>query len=272
MRSPLSPQTVARPLQHRKSVDGLSEAQLSDFRRAFGEVQALGDERGFAHHAGIHGLPLPMYCQHGNQLFLPWHRAYLYFFELALRDRVPTVSLPWWDWASPSARASGVPQAYAAERAEGESNPLFSFAIPEVARQQGSRLLEGEPPRRTFREPMRPAELPTPEQVEDLLAAPNFLDFNARAENLHNWVHVWIRRTTAEVPWAAYDPLFWAHHAIIDRLWRLWQLRNPETNLDRALLRQALPPFNMIVEDTLDSTALGYEYASSTVQATGGTR
>ena len=66
------------------------------------------------------------------------------------------------------------------------------------------------------------------------------------------------------------DSVFFLHHAMIDRLWRLWQLRNPETNLDRELLRQALPPFNMTVEDTLDATALGYEYASSTVHATAG--
>ena len=33
-------------------------------------------------------------------LFLPWHRAYLYFFELALQDQDPAhaVTLPWWDW------------------------------------------------------------------------------------------------------------------------------------------------------------------------------
>lgn len=23
--------------------------------------------------------------------------------------------------------------------------------------------------------------------------------------------------------WAAYDPLFWAHHCMVDRAWRIWQ-------------------------------------------------
>ena len=29
--------------------------------------------------------------------------------------------------------------------------------------------------------------------------------------------------------WAAYDPIFWAHHTNIDRLWSLWQLNNQVT-------------------------------------------
>ncbi len=46
-------------------------------------------------------------------MFLPWHRAYLYFFELALQDRVPEVAIPWWDWTSASAHqeAAMVPAA-----------------------------------------------------------------------------------------------------------------------------------------------------------------
>ncbi len=90
----------------------------------------MRDERGYDHHAvGIHGLPLPIYCTHGDHLFLPWHRAYLYFFELALRDHVPTVSLPWWDWSSEQAHASGIPEAYAAESVNGEIDPLYSVRM-----------------------------------------------------------------------------------------------------------------------------------------------
>jgi tyrosinase len=270
----MMPQTSAqRPaltLHHRKSIGRLTDQQLSDVRRAYSTVLPIQDERGYNHHAGIHGLPLPIYCKHGDLLFLPWHRAYLYFFELALQDQVPEVSLPWWYWTSRSAHTSGIPQAYAAERVNGQDDPLYSAPIPEIARQQGSRLLGGEPPTETFRRPRRPDDLPSLEEIETTLDAPNFVDFSNRMEGLHNWVHVWIGGTTAEVPWAAYDPLFWAHHAMVDRLWRIWQLRNPEANLDRGLLRQALPPFNITVEDTLDVTALGYEYASTTHVVAGG--
>lgn len=67
-----------------------------------------------------------------------------------------------------------------------------------------------------------------------------------------------------QIPTAAYDPVFWAHHTMIDRVWRLWQLAHPAANPPAALLGQALPPFPMTVTDTLATTALGYDYAAST--------
>jgi hypothetical protein len=84
--APASPSTA---LRHRKNVASLSAVQLQTLRTSFATAEGISDDRGFAHWAGIHGLPLPMFCQHGTRLFLPWHRAYLYFFELALRDLVP---------------------------------------------------------------------------------------------------------------------------------------------------------------------------------------
>jgi tyrosinase len=53
-----------------------------------------------------------------------WHRAYLYFFELALRDQVADVTLPWWDWTVDQR----VPPAYDAADIAGAPNPLFSSA------------------------------------------------------------------------------------------------------------------------------------------------
>ena len=31
----------------------------------------------------------------------------------------------------------------------------------------------------------------------------------------------------SQIPLAAFDPLFWAHHTMIDRLWALWQQAHP---------------------------------------------
>jgi tyrosinase len=66
----------------------------------------------------------------------------------------------------------------------------------------------------------------------------------------------------AEIPYAAYDPIFFAHHAMIDRLWRLWQLRHPTAVVPPDLLAEALSPFNITVAQTIDVNALGYDYAS----------
>ena len=72
--------------------------------------------------------------------------------------------------------------------------------------------------------------------LEAVLNAPNFVDFSNRLESsAHNLVHVWTGGTMAQVPIAGFDPIFWAHHTMIDRLWSLWQLRHPGLAPDPAL-------------------------------------
>ena len=100
-----------------------------------------------------------------------------------------------------------------------------------------------------------------------MLATTSFLDFSAQVEDLHNRVHVWTggqEGHMSQIAFAAFDPVFWAHHAMIDRLWRLWQLRHPGAQPPFSLLDDALPPFRAVVQQTLDVPALGYDYASST--------
>lgn len=69
------------------------------------------------------------------------------------------------------------------------------------------------------------------------------------------------------IPFAAYDPVFWAHHTMCDRIWRLWQLRHTGSNPPASILDEALPPFRMTVRQTLSVTALGYDYAASTASS-----
>ena len=120
-------------LRHRRNVERLTADQLGHVRSAIAAAAALSDDRGYQHWAGIHGLPLPMYCQHGGagpqgaRLFLPWHRAYLYLLEQQLRDLVhasaPAFALPWWDWTSTRSHTDGLPSGYAASRAAGDAEP-----------------------------------------------------------------------------------------------------------------------------------------------------
>src|SRR5919201_5356864 len=115
---------AAPPLRRRKSVYALAPGQVDALRRAFEAVYGLSDNRGYQYWAGVHGVP-GNHCRHHEPpgrlpLFLPWHRAYLYFFERALRDQVPAASLPWWDWTSPSAHKDGIPRAYSVRRVEGK--------------------------------------------------------------------------------------------------------------------------------------------------------
>lgn len=266
---PATPQPSPAPssrqrLRHRKSVHTLLDRQARAVSEGFAAVAGIADERGFSFHAGIHGLPLPRYCTHGSRIFLPWHRAYLYLFELALQDQVPDTFLPWWDWSSPESHTTGIPELYTIETlAGGSPNPLHHQPIPPG-------IANGaEQPELTTRDPQDPGQLPTREDVQSVLDAGDFRDFNNRLENLHNWIHGWVGGTMSDINYAAYDPLFWGHHAMVDRIWRLWQLRHTGIgSVDVDLLDTPLPPFPMTVRMTLDVASLGYEYAISTASAT----
>src|SRR5690348_2612021 len=248
-----SPRAPAATLRFRRRVGSLSAGQLQILRSAFSAVLAINDERGYPYHAGIHGLPLPIGCDnaHGTPYFLPWHRAYLYFFERALRDQVPEAMLTWWDWRTQQLGANpGLPRAFRDRRVEGKPNPLFSAPINRLALEQGRR--QGmNVASRTQRDPgAGPTALPTRDEVVKVLELSDFLDFSTQVEDLHNRVHVWVGGHMGLIPFAAYDPIFWAHHTMMDRLWRLWQLRHPNARPPLAILDQALPPFRMTVRQT----------------------
>jgi len=257
-RSPIDPR---KRIRHRKSVAKLRPDQLKALRKGFGGIQPLRDTNGFWYWAGVHGAPRYQ-CEHSpengyDNLFLPWHRAYLHRLELALQTKEPLATLPWWDW--PASRASGIPAAYADEEAEGHRNPLAGADLPP--------LLTERPgwPDHTSRRPRRPPDLPDRDLVDEILELSSFDDFSLQLEiQLHNRVHGWVRGSMGVVATAAYDPLFWAHHTMVDRLWSLWQTRHSSRGPRPALWGRVLRGVDMTVEDVLDTTALGYEYAGAT--------
>lgn len=258
-----APASAPRRLRHRRSVRRLTEGQLADVRQAIEAAQGIDDDRGYQALAGIHGLPLPVSCVHHRELFLPWHRAYLYILEKALQERVPGVTLPWWNWTAN--HAEGIPEAYSKQRANGRRNPLYDSPIQPGGRERSSQT-------RTSRAPGPPGQLPTAEELEQILRNPDFFTFQTQLESLHDGVHVWAGGTMQSIYTAAYDPIFWAHHCMIDRVWYLWQLRHPGATLPSALLDRALAPFPLTVRDTLDITQLGYDYAASTAAVGGPSR
>lgn len=229
---------------------------------------ALTDERGYAYFAGLHGLPLPVECFHGSPLFLPWHRAFLYFFERALRDRSRDATVPWWNWATPRGGRGQIPAAFADEEVDGAPNPLFSAPVSEQAIEEAARVGIPVPGSTTFRQPGQGGRrLPTKAEVDAVIAIRDFDTFNQQLEELHGQVHVWTggqRGHMGQVPWAGFDPIFWAHHSMVDRIWRLWQVRHNAFGPPRDQWDQALPPFPMTVRQTLDVNRLGYDYASAT--------
>jgi tyrosinase len=255
-----SPILTTPRIRHRKSIAKLGKKQLDALRRGFAAIEGLRDNRGFAYWAGLHGAP-GYDCEHSirhfDNLFLPWHRAYLYRLELALQTQVPECTLPWWDW--PASRSSGIPAAFADERVTGQPNPLAGFAIPPLPSEGGNW------PTHTSRNPGPPSRLPSADLVERILALSDFNDFSLQLEEqLHNAVHGWVGGTMGIVATAAYDPIFWAHHTMVDRLWSLWQVRHSSRGPRPDQWHVVLRALDMTVGDVLSTTALGYDYAAST--------
>lgn len=132
-------------------------------------------------------------CPHRSADFLSWHRAYLFFFEALVREVTEEdgFALPYWDWyASPA-----IPDAYLTATLPTGDNGLFH----EDRRYRRLTL------------------------VRDWLNQPTFFQFQRSLEqNPHDTVHVMVNGEMGNVATSARDPLFWAHHANIDRMWQVW--------------------------------------------------
>jgi Common central domain of tyrosinase/Polyphenol oxidase middle domain len=91
-------------------------------------------------------------------------------------------------------------------------------------------------------------------------------------ENLHAYVHCTVAPPSTcpvahmgDVPVAANDPIFYLHHANIDRLWACWQHLHPNPSgawqTDRyQFVDETGAPQSKKVSDVLDTAALGYVY------------
>jgi tyrosinase len=200
----------------------------------------------------------------------------VYRVELALRSTGHDVMLPWWDWAT----VQRIPPQY--KPVAGQQSPLSSMPISEVARQQGKRGegTEGQDSEElrlaqipnTTREPGRPGtHLPSAGDIEHVMAYRDFASFTTNLEDFHGAVHMWVGGHMGDIPFAAYDPIFWAHHCMIDRIWRMWQLRHTQASFPENVAKETMEPFNLTAHEVLDPTTLGYDYVmSSTAIPVGG--
>src|SRR5262249_15682315 len=139
---------------------------------------------------GVHSMP-----QMGmdGRNFLAWHRHFLLRLEKRLQTVSPAVTIPYWDWIA---------------------NPDIPPPINEGP------LLQSWSVTRHW----NPAILPPAPEVASANQPNTFDPFQARLEQVHNNVHRAVGGTMNSSSSPA-DPLFWLHHANIDRLWSIWQAK-----------------------------------------------
>jgi tyrosinase len=258
-------------------------------------MMKITDNRGYGHIAGFHGVP-DWYCWHHDRnfrpdetgqaaLFLPWHRAYLKHFEDHLRDHDTSVAQCWWDWTSPLSHKEGIPKAFTVKEVNGLQNPFYKFHIsvptssvgPETGpidedtfRDTGSisDLISWTtaPLRITPIEQQEDPDIPSSEVGMELMALEQFADFSRALEDIHDFIHGWVGGSMSDLGTAGFDPLFYAHHANIDRIWWMWQLQHGNSTIPSSWLDLALPPFPYTVRQVLNISELGYVYATASAQ------
>jgi hypothetical protein len=102
-------------------------------------------------------------------------------------------------------------------------NPKSIFQIrKKITRETTSELVNVQ------RSPGKPDDLPTKRQIDDCLALPSYTEFTTTLEGLHADVHAWVGGTMRDLLTSPADPLFWMHHANVDRIYTLWQKTHPD--------------------------------------------
>eukprot|EP00474_Spongospora_subterranea_P011769 CRZ12227.1 hypothetical protein [Spongospora subterranea] len=180
----------------------LNAAQLDYLRGAFAKVQSRGL---MVEHGRLHGDD-GNFCPHEKPTFLAWHRAYLIAFEGHLGS-----IMPYWDWTEYLHHSAFDSPTYQG----GKPNPLFSGQIFDSS-------AGGLTDQRTERnwEALDPKYLA--ESVYRALTRPTFEAFQRELEAAHAMVHNTIGGAMIPVKTAAFDPIFWFHHSMVNIIWSMW--------------------------------------------------
>jgi Common central domain of tyrosinase len=217
-----------------------------------------------------HGDQAGVFVRKGH--FLSWHRQFLLVFENALISAMQSESnrlgvtvdlaLPYWDYFS----SPTLPESFRRTHLpDGSPNYLYiSFRDPGV-----NRLLN-------------PSEVGPFEKaafaMKDLMTHPWKIDeervVNGFDEGIevepHDTLHGQIGGLMGAVVTSSWDPIFWLHHANIDRLWAGWAatLDSVPPDIDVVWRERSFsyPTSNGVVAVTagelLKTESLGYTYAS----------
>jgi tyrosinase len=269
----------------RKNIDNLgpSDPMIVAYKAAITAMKTLyttnpTDQRNWVNQALIHNN----HCPHGNWYFLPWHRAYLLYFERICRKYSgnPNFALPYWNWtSSPTVPAvfwdgtsGSCPAICPPTSVSTPANPLFDCSRGITSSDAVSSAFVGTT------------------VMESILEEPNFFNFASDQAvgqrdfagygllegTPHNSVHGFIGGYMGAFC-SPMDPVFWTHHCMIDACWVNWNITrgNPNTN-DSSWLNFPLvdfvdennTPVNIPIVDTLLYPLLAYQYEPSQMGTT----
>ncbi|KAL6651415.1 hypothetical protein ACP70R_010340 [Stipagrostis hirtigluma subsp. patula] len=262
-------------------------------------MKALPDDdpRSFAQQARVHcaycdgaydqvGFPDLDLQVHNSWLFFPWHRLYTYFHERILGKLIgdETFALPFWNWDAPDgmtlpaiytntssplyddmrSQAHQPPSLLDLDFSDTDANIPRDEQIDQNLKFMYRQMISGAKKRELFMgQPYRAGDAPDPGagSIENVPHGP-----------LHGWVGD-PRQPNGENMGSFYsagrDPIFFALHGNIDRLWHVWRGLSPSNTdfadddwLDASFLfyDEDARLVRARVRDCLDPAAMRYTY------------
>jgi len=220
---------------------------LVSYRTAIAAMQKLPptDPLSWRFQASMHGTlgedganAAWSWCMHGNWWFLPWHRGYLYFFERIIRKMSGDdgFRLPYWPWEA--AGHNVLPAPFRDPTYSGQKNWLFDETRKEA---NTGGPLQPETASGSFAVDWA-AALATEQFTSSVIefaygglrtqktAMPDKPRSAGRhgvmESRAHDMVHDVVGGEAGNMGdprTAARDPIFWLHHANVDRLWNRWR-------------------------------------------------
>jgi len=217
---------------------------------------------------------------HGGPAFLAWHRQFLLRFEDALRSvnngQYPNVTVPYWDWT-----VDGFPTIIVG--GPGDSSRIVTTGP--FAYSTGNwtvNLAQAGGPELRRNQSLPSTAVYSAVEVQGIIDSLRIFDSwpwdmssstttsfrSALEENFHNGIHVLIGGNMGFVPTAVNDPVFWLHHANVDRVWCKWQVAH-ETELHHIPCSGAaaghnafdtMAPFGVTPTDSTNMIALDFQY------------
>lgn len=193
---------------------------------------------------------------HQDSVFFSWHRELLYQFEKLLQSVDPSVTIPYWDWTrEQSSGNSGFPflnNFIALDGTDADSDRVKRDPAAPAVDAMHPYIYPFDPEtwsttvivtdgdgldffQRQFHERGDAPNLPGNDVTVTgtgtnfraaINSGNNYLTLRARSEDLHNLVHRWVGGNMLRMT-SPNDPVFFLHHAQIDRMWSLWQKKVP---------------------------------------------
>jgi hypothetical protein len=244
---------AAGPLRIRRPISSLpfGHPDLDAYRRAIPVLKQWGawDDQ-IALHADMR------HRHHSSWRFLAWHRLQLVWFErlVARASGKADFTMPYWDWDD-----DVIPDAFwRDELYDPTRRARQGDRVSDFMRQYGyslrGRLTDDFP---TFIGRTRTSSNPQ-----------GSLSGSAEWSG-HNLIHTFVGGDMGDLGTSPNDPLFWLHHANIDRIWSIWHSRRSAQVYPKAWRDEQLGGFfgptglimpTVTAGTTIDTAAFGYAY------------